>query len=1484
MKNKLFATSYFTILFFLLCCATTGRAQCPGPITLDAINNWVKAERICTDGTRNSDGYIRVSVDPPNYAYRFNLSNGDSSGRQSSMNTFYGLSAGSYNLTVSYADYPGCPSVVFHDSVATFALAPISLGGYSLIDSETVCSDGTGLSNGGALFNPIGDPEGNNNFSYDWGGFPSAYPNSSFYNNALSNVPSGIYDVYVSDQDNYCPADLIVVIIGAKTLSPIFLISSNTSPEIICGGGLGNANGRDSLTLTGGAGTYQADWFNGSGYGSSMFIYRSGSSTNSISSGINAGLSAGIYTVLVSDATYPVCPTLIFSDTVGSVLSSSLPPLTISSVSTTPEPLCNNGLSTGHGSTTIHINGGMGLLKFKWSTGDSSFDYSTSSIYNLRAGIYTVTVSDGSIPGCRTAVFSDTVGSTTLTPITVIHSGALPQTFCSGGPGAPNGRPYAVVSGGSGTYLWLWSDGQYGSGNYVFTPNLVTAGVYTVTVVDENNTNCPIITIRDTVGSDTIAPLTLVRNIVIPTGQCFANGRIDLTVHGGFGNGFYYSWSTGEAYYTDSSTGMCCLNAGIYSVTVETGDGNVCPALVVSDTVLSIMPTFIDSQTVCQGMSYIGHNTSGTYTDTLTTGNGCDSIRILHLTVLNSMTSTVNTSLCSGSSYAGHTASGVYTDHYTSASGCDSARTLNLTVNPGVTWYLDGDGDGYYAATQVSCNSPGPLWNTTSNLGTDCDDNSSVEHTSFNFFVDNDGDGYGTGSLVSVCAIDAFTAPSGYALNNTDCDDNSSVKHASFAFYVDNDGDGFGTGLPVSICAIDANTAPSGYSFNNLDCDDNNSTVTGLPTVSRDPSNHTTCEGQSVTFISGRSGSAASVHWQVSTDGGLTFSDISVSAYDTAYTSTPNMGQNGNRFRAIYTNACGSDTTTAAALTVIANVTIIDTVTICTGSSYAGHTQAGTYTDHYISAAACDSTKVLILFMTNAITSSLNVYICAGSSYAGHTASGIYTDHYTSASGCDSARTLNLTVNNAITSNISASTCAGSSYAGHTASGVYTDHYTSASGCDSARTLNLTVSNAITSNISASICAGTSFAGHTASGTYTDHYTSASGCDSARTVNLTINNAITSNISAAICAGSSYAGHTSSGTYTDHYTSVSGCDSARTVILTVKQAATSSVTASISAGQTYTVGTQTLGSTGTYTVTLHAAAVNGCDSIVTLHLSVLGTACVPAVSVTCSNINLDVASSRILTATPVNGGSAAVYNWYFNGTLVANIHGNILSYGGALGNGDQIYCTMAVANGCALGQMATSNAITFTRTGSSAKDIITLTMPAQVGVSVINNINATVSAVVTTAPALRTAIHPTRLFTTVGSSYGPSYAVNRDFSQPVTYTVVAQDGSRKIWTVTVLDQSGNKTNSTSDNLNALNDMNVYPDPATTYINVQATGGNAAPVITILDMAGRVMYQQALPVTDYINHQIDVTAFAAGSYIMYVSVGDAMQTRQFIVGK
>jgi uncharacterized protein YjdB len=143
------------------------------------------------------------------------------------------------------------------------------------------------------------------------------------------------------------------------------------------------------------------------------------------------------------------------------------------------------------------------------------------------------------------------------------------------------------------------------------------------------------------------------------------------------------------------------------------------------------------------------------------------------------------------------------------------------------TWYVDADQDGYGTGTLVSvC----PVDESTSPTGyslnnTDCDDGNANVHEQFDFYVDADQDGYGTGTLVSVCAVDASTPPTGYSLNNTDCDDGNTNVHEQFDFYVDADQDGYGTGTLVSVCAVDASTPPTGYSLNNTDCDDTRTAV-----------------------------------------------------------------------------------------------------------------------------------------------------------------------------------------------------------------------------------------------------------------------------------------------------------------------------------------------------------------------------------------------------------------------------------------------------------------------------------------------------------------------------------------------------------------------------------------------------------------------------------------------------------------------------------
>jgi len=82
------------------------------------------------------------------------------------------------------------------------------------------------------------------------------------------------------------------------------------------------------------------------------------------------------------------------------------------------------------------------------------------------------------------------------------------------------------------------------------------------------------------------------------------------------------------------------------------------------------------------------------------------------------------------------------------------------------------------------------------------------------------------------------------------------------------------------------------------------------------PTDQTVNAGNTATFTAAASGyPAPTVQWQVSTDGGATFNDLS-GATSTTLSFAAAFSQNGNKYRAVFTNTSGSATTTAATLTV----------------------------------------------------------------------------------------------------------------------------------------------------------------------------------------------------------------------------------------------------------------------------------------------------------------------------------------------------------------------------------------------------------------------------------------------------------------------------------------------------------------------------------------------------------------------------------------
>jgi uncharacterized repeat protein (TIGR03803 family) len=110
------------------------------------------------------------------------------------------------------------------------------------------------------------------------------------------------------------------------------------------------------------------------------------------------------------------------------------------------------------------------------------------------------------------------------------------------------------------------------------------------------------------------------------------------------------------------------------------------------------------------------------------------------------------------------------------------------------------------------------------------------------------------------------------------------------------------------------------------------------PPIVTQPQNDTTCPGDSVTFTASASGQYTT-QWQVSTNGGSTFSNIP-NATDTAYGLTVIAADSGYKYRAVFTGTSGSDTSSVGTLSVIViNTTATVNGAVCTALQSGGRYQ-----------------------------------------------------------------------------------------------------------------------------------------------------------------------------------------------------------------------------------------------------------------------------------------------------------------------------------------------------------------------------------------------------------------------------------------------------------------------------------------------------------------------------------------------------------------
>ena len=327
-------------------------------------------------------------------------------------------------------------------------------------------------------------------------------------------------------------------------------------------------------------------------------------------------------------------------------------------------------------------------------------------------------------------------------------------------------------------------------------------------------------------------------------------------------------------------------------------------------------------------------------------------------------------------------------------------------------------------------------------------------------------------------------------------------------------------------------------------------------------------------------------------------------------------------------------------LTVNPTIRTEETITACDSYTWNGQTYAttGAYTYTTTAANGCDSIVTLHLTINQSeVGTTEYTTICHGESYTwnGNTydTSDTYTVTLTNTLGCDSTATLVLTIMPAAVTETESLTIGSDelpyTWRGQslTVTGQYTaaEPYTTAA-CDSViHVLDLTVlSTGATDEQTVTIC-DTELPyqwynqDYTATGIYThiEKYVGTDIDSIQHILHLTVNPTIRTEETITACDSYTWNGQTyaTTGAYTYTTTAANGCDSIVTLHLTINQSEVGTTEyITICHGETYTWNGNTYDTSDTYTVTLTNTL--GCDSTATLVLTIMPAAVTETESLT----------------------------------------------------------------------------------------------------------------------------------------------------------------------------------------------------------------------------------------------------------------------------
>ena len=297
----------------------------------------------------------------------------------------------------------------------------------------------------------------------------------------------------------------------------------------------------------------------------------------------------------------------------------------------------------------------------------------------------------------------------------------------------------------------------------------------------------------------------------------------------------------------------------------------------------------------------------------------------------------------------------------------------------------------------------------------------------------------------------------------------------------------------------------------------------------------------------------------------------------------------------------------------------------------------GDYIQHLTSHQGCDSVLNVHVTMQQPYYFDETITVCDsltwlnGVTYYESTNTPTYV--MTASNGCDSVLTLHLTVNHSVTSIDEHTVCDsmtwinGVTYYESTDTATYV--LTAANGCDSVVMLHLTVNHFTTGIDEQTACDSMTWINGV---TYYENIdtvshvlTGAAGCDSIVTLHLTVNYSNTGIDSLTACDAMTWMNgvtyHESTNTPTYVLTNAAGCDSTVTLHLTVNHSVATDDYQTIPQNAlpyTYLDTVFNVGTPEFSVVTFSLTKEDGCDSIVTLHLTVLPNMAVQVDTTVCA--------------------------------------------------------------------------------------------------------------------------------------------------------------------------------------------------------------------------------------------------------------------------